>query len=528
MRRLWLAVPAVVIGLLFFVWPMASILGMGLVQDPGALSAVLTSPTIRGVVWFTLWQATLSTLITLLIGLPIAYVLARYDFPGRRAVRVAVTIPFVLPTVVVAFAFLELIGPTGILGIDLAGTAVAVIAAHVFFNLAVVVRTVGGLWSHIDPKLEHAAATLGASRSRVFRTITFPLLRPAILASSAIVFLLSFTSFGVVLLLGAPRLATIEVEIYRSAALLFDLPTAAALAVLQLIGVTAALVWYSRTQNAAAHQQQLLPAAAVAARPRGHARWGVASTAVLATLISLGPPLVLLMSGFGPANGWGTDMVRALTAVDSSVVDPIAAAGNSVAFGIAATIIAVGVALPAAVFTAAHRRSGRWIDPLLMLPIGSSAVTLGFGFIVGLDEPIDLRSWWGLVPIAHALVAIPFVIRTVGPVIRSIQPRLRHAAATLGAPPRQVWWTVELPMIAPATAAAAALAFVVSLGEFGATLFVARPGGQTMTLAIFRLLGRPGDLNLNAALGMSVALIGITAAAIVLIERLRAPGVGGF
>jgi thiamine transport system permease protein len=342
------------------------------------------------------------------------------------------------------------------------------------------------------------------------------------------VFLFSFTSFGVVLLLGAPRLATIEVEIYRTAGLLFDLGTAAAMALLQLVGVTALLVWYSRIQESATHRQHLLPAAAVATRPHGRARWIVGAVATVAALISLGPPLALLLRGIGPTSGFGADAIRALGAVDPSVVDPLAAVGNSIGFGVAAVLIALGVAVPAAVLTASNRRMGRWIDPLLMLPIGSSAVTLGFGFVVGLDAPIDLRSWWGLVPVAHALVAIPFVLRTIGPVIRSIEPRLRAAAATLGANPRRVWWTIDLPMVTPAAAAAAALAFAVSLGEFGATLFIARPGGQTMTLAIFRLLGRPGELNLSAALGMSVVLIAVTAGAVALIERVRAPGLGGF
>ncbi len=163
-----------------------------------------------------------------------------------------------------------------------------------------------------------------------------------------------------------------------------------------------------------------------------------------------------------------------------------------------------------------------------MLPLGSSAVTLGFGFVVALDAPVDMRTWWVLVPIAHALVAVPFVVRTAVPVIRSISPRLREAARTLGAPPRRVWRTIDLPMVSPALAGAAALAFVISLGEFGATLFIARRGGQTMTLAIFRLLERPGSANVSAALALSLLLVALTAAAVLLLERLRAPGAGSF
>jgi len=171
---------------------------------------------------------------------------------------------------------------------------------------------------------------------------------------------------------------------------------------------------------------------------------------------------------------------------------------------------------------------GRWIDTLLMLPIGSSAVTLGFGFMVGLDAPVDLRAWWALVPIAHSLVAIPFVLRSTVPVIRSIGPRVREAAAVLGAAPGRVWRTIDLPMLTPAAAGAAALAFVISLGEFGATLFIARPGGKTITLAIFGLFNRPGATNLSAALGLSLLLVIVTGLVVALLERMRIPGVGSF
>jgi len=522
MRRVALGLPGLLFGLAFFVWPMVAILTTGLRNDPErAWSAVASSGS---VVWFTLWQAAVSTLITVAIGLPIAWILARFEFPGRATLRAVVTVPFVLPTVVVALAFLSLAGPRGALGVDLSGTAVAIVAAHVFFNIAVVVRTVGSLWSHIDPRMIHAAATLGAGRWRAFRTVTLPLLRPAILAASAIVFLFTSTSFGVVLLLGAPRLATIEVEIYRSAAQLFDLPAAAGLAVLQLIGVTAALVWYSRVQAGAATVQQLLPARAVARRPRGREKAAVAAIAGVASVISLAPIAAivtrLLSTGSGPGS---------LSRIPSSVVDPWSAIGNSVRFGLVAMAIAIAVAIPAAVLTNTRRGAAAgWIDPLLMLPIGSSAVTLGFGFVVALDAPIDIRAWWAIVPIAHALVAIPLLLRMVGPVIGSISERLRAAAATLGATPARVWRSIDLPILSPAAAGAAALAFVVSLGEFGATLFVARPGGQTMTLAIFRLLGRPGDANLAAALTMSLLLVAITAATVLVIERLRVPGIGGF
>jgi thiamine transport system permease protein len=523
-----LTIPALVIGLGFFVWPMLSILSTALGEHPGRAISIFGEYGLRSVVWFTVWQALASTAAALAIGVPAAYALARFEFRGRAALRTLLTIPFVLPTVVVAVAFLALIGPQGTLGIDLAGTAWAIIAAHVFFNLAVVIRTVGSLWSHLDPALEGAAATLGASRWRAFRTVTLPLLRPAMSAAAAIVFLFSFTSFGVVLLLGAPRLATLEVEIYRNAALVFDLPTAAALALVQLIGVTAALFVYSGRQARAATPQPLVAGTAARRRPLGRDRWWILAALTPALTLVVLPLGAILVRTLAPGGSLGFGAIRALAAVDPAVADPLGAIGNSLAYGVVACVIALVVGLPAATFIAGRRSgSSRWLDTLIMLPIASSAVTLGFGFVIALDAPVDLRTWWLLVPIAHALIAIPFVVRLTVPVARSIASHLREAGATLGASPRRVWRTVDLPMLTPAAAGAAALAFVISLGEFGATLFIARPGGQTMTLAIFRLLG-PGNASRSAALALALILIGITAAVVALLERMRAPGVGEF
>ena len=524
-----LALPAALLGIAFFAWPMGSIIVSGIGSEPGRIGSILGKGTTLSTVWFTAWQATISALLTLIVGIPAAYAFALFRFPGRRLARIVVTIPFVLPTIVVAIAFLALLGPGGALGIDLAGTVWAILAAHVFFNLAVVIRTVGGLWSHIDPRLEQAAASLGAPPWKVFRTITFPLLRPAIAAAAAIVFLFSFTSFGVVLLLGAPNLATIEVEIYRSTALIFDLPTAAILALIQVIGVTTGLLLYARHQERSSISQHLLPAAATARKPVGRQRWLVGAAVGTVLMIAATPIGVIVWRAITPGGGPGLGSLRALGAVDPSIVDVPAAIGNSFRFAVVACSLTLMVALPAAVVIASRRGPmGRWIDTLLMLPIGSSAVTLGFGFVVGLDAPVDLRSWWGLVPVAHTLVAMPFVVRSTIPVIRSIGPRVREAAALLGAAPGRVWRTIDLPIITPAVAGAAALAFVISLGEFGATLFIARPGGKTITLAIFSLFGRPGPTNVSAALGLSVLLVVVTGTVVALLERIRVPGVGSF
>ncbi|MEX0851264.1 MAG: ABC transporter permease subunit, partial [Gaiellaceae bacterium] len=206
-RALTYGVPLGFLGL-FFVFPLVTILERGFSSEGGD---VLTDRLTREVVWFTLWQAVASTALTIAVALPSAYVLGRYAFPGRSLVRALVTVPFVLPTVVVALAFLA------ILPESLERGWAAILIAHAFFNVAVVVRVVGGFWASLDRRVSEAAATLGAGPWQSFREVTLPLLAPALSAAAAIVFLFSFTSFGIVLILGGPAYSTIEAEIYNQA-----------------------------------------------------------------------------------------------------------------------------------------------------------------------------------------------------------------------------------------------------------------------------------------------------------------------
>ncbi|MDP2623557.1 MAG: iron ABC transporter permease [Actinomycetota bacterium] len=524
-----LAVVPVLFLLAFFVWPVASILATGLVEEGGkAFTRVLTNERLLGVAWFTLWQAVVSTVLTVLVAMPATWVLARFDFRGRSLVRAVATVPFVLPTVVVGTAFLALVGPSGVLGVDLHGTVWAILGAHVFFNIAVVVRVVGGVWGHLDPRLEDAARSLGASPWQTFTRVTLPLLRPALAAASSIVFLFTLTSFGTVLILGGPRIATVEVEIYRRSALFLDLPAAAVLALLQMVGVVAALTAYSRYQERHTVEQTLRPVQETARRIQtGRERGLVAGILGGTGVIVIGPPLVLVWRSLTAGGGFGLQAYRALR---SDALVPVGAAvGNSLGFAVAATLIALGVGLPAAVLIAARRgRISRWFDTLLMLPLGTSAVTIGFGFLIALDSPVDLRASRALVPIAHALVATPFVVRASVPVLRAVRGRLREAAATLGASPARTFREVDLPIVSRVAAVGAAFAFAVSLGEFGATIFLARPGGPTIPIAIYRFLGRPGVLNFGQAMALSVLLMAITAAAIMAVERARFPGPGAF
>jgi thiamine transport system permease protein len=487
-------------------------------------------------------------LLTLLLGLPAAYVFARFDFPGKKLLRTLSSIPFILPTVVVAASVNTLIGPSGWLNVFLMGlfnlpsppiqvanSLGAILVAHVFYNLSVIIRLVGTAWLQMDSRLNQAARVLGASARKAFLEVTLPLLLPVILSAAMLVFMFDFTSFGVVLLLGGPQNATLEVEIYTQAMYFLNLPTAGILSVIQLLVTFLIMVVYTRLGKKAgstATRPQL-----VGLRTPALKREKILVAVVVVALIILQVlPLVSLASRsvtrLGAARGERGEVQTGLTLdyyrklfvnqrQSIFYVPPAEAIRNSVYFGLITVLIATTLGTLAAFALNKPGKGNRWMDPVLMLPMGTSAVTLGLGFILVFNgPPIDLRTFPILLPIAHSLVALPFVVRTMKPAIASVPVNIKHAAAILGASPLRVWREVDLPLISRAVTVSALFSFTISLGEFGATSFLTRPEMPTIPVAIFRYLSQPGAANYGQAMAMATILMLVCALAVLLIEWL--------
>jgi thiamine transport system permease protein len=529
-RALWLIAPAFVLLAVFLAYPLQGILRESFGRT-GGLDPLFEGTYYLERAWFTAWQATLSTLLTLCLAVPLAWLLACHEFPGKRTVEAVLVVPFVLPTIVVAVAFTALLGPSGTLndllvrfpGIDeppirLLNTVWAILLAHVFYNVAVAGRIIASGWRGIDSRLEESAAMLGAGNITRFTRVTLPLLRNSLLAAGSLVFLFCFTSFGVVLILGGPQYGTIETEIYRESLFLFRLPVAAALAVSQMVVTFAAIAVNTRLQRTA-------PQRVAQRRTTPWSRASLAGAGLLLLVIamlSIAPLASLVERSFHGGDGY---TLRYYSMLDDNVrgqvlfVAPIEAVRNSLVFALATVALAVPVGTLAAL--GAVRSRSAVAESILQAPLGVSAVTLGLGLLITMDSPpLDIRSSPVLVVIAHSLVAIPFVARTVAARLRSLDSRLRDAAAMLGASPFRTFLAVELPLIAGAVGVGAVLAFATSMGEFGATLLIARPEYPTIPVAIFRYLGQPGALNFGQALAMSTILMAVTAIGFFAIERV--------
>ena len=528
----------------FFAWPVVTLVGRGLAPD-GALDLsgfgeVLARERTWRILTQTLTQATLGTAVCVALGMPGALVLYRRSFPGRDPLRGVVTVPFVLPSVVVGVAFHALVtrgGPLEALGLD--GTLTAVVAALAFFNYGLVVRTVGTMWSRLDPRAVEAARALGASPMRVFATVTLPALAPAIASAASLTFLFCATAYGVVLVLGGVGIGTIETEIYRLTTQYLDLRGAAVLSVVQL-GVIALALWVAERARAATQTRLRLRTEAPTSRLRAADAPALAVTAVTVVGLLVAPMAVLVMRSLQRDGAWTlanyTDL--GTTGGRSALLVTVwEAAANSVSVAVAAAAIALTLGVAVCLVVSRRPRSRALarvitgLDAAFMLPLGVSAVTVGFGFLITLARPplALTRSWW-ILPLAQAVVAVPLVVRTLLPALRAIDPRQREAAAALGAGPGRVLLTVDGPQLLRAGGLAAGFALATSLGEFGATSFLARPQEPTLPVVVYRLIGSPGSQNQGMALAGGVVLAVGSAVVMLGCEWLQTrlgPGRGG-
>ena len=531
-------VPAVFF-LIFYFYPLAGIFLKSFCKigptgfefvDFSFLNKVFSSTRLLKVIWFTFWQAGVSTLLTLICALPCAFVLSHYAFKGKKLIKILSSIPFVLPAIVVAAAFQACFGESKY-------PLLLIFLAHVFYNFSVMLRIVTGFLSSLQGSIKEAAMVLGANPWQVFFYIILPLLKPAIFAASTLVFIFCFSSFGIILILGGPTYSTIETEIYRQAAHLFNLPLASFLSLIQIL-FTFILMWIytSFTKKAA----KFIPDAERANLRKPVFLWEkiiIISTVVFIICLCVMPLSALVIKSF-TYNGEASLMFyKALfeNRTDSIFyIPPFHAIKFSLLFAGTALIIALITGICAAFFIRfcdanIDNKLTSFFDPIFMLPLSTSAVTLGFGIIITLDKPpLNLRTSIFLIPIAHALVGFPFVLRSILPALRSIPKNLTDAASMLGASPLKIFKTIDFPLISKALVAGAIFAFTISLGEFGATIFTARPETPTIPIAIYRFLGQPGALNYGQAMAISAILMVVTAIGFVIIENFRTENSEGF
>ena len=503
-----------------------------------------------GLFGFTAWQALLSTVASVLIGLPAAYVLATFEFRGRKTLRSITILPFVLPGILVAAGFFAAFGESGLLN-DVLGVVglhqslletnplFVVVLAHAFYNAPLVARVTTGAWESVDARMVETARSLGAPRRRAFRDVVVPQLLPAVMAGALLTYVFTFMTFPIVLALGGLQLATVEVWVYNAAQNL-DVPTAATLAVVETaisLALTYAYLRYEAGRSGLGSagvdvdRERFLPdLASLDAK-----RVAVLAYAAFAAVLFLAPLVALLVESFTDGAGFTLDnyafLVQRQATGAAFQTKPLDAIANSLLFATATLVVAVPMGVVVAVVSSGRGRSRTVVDALTMLPIAVSGIVFGVGLLTGLVFGIDLPGPYTLkvtgvvaVVAAHAVAAYPFVVRNVKPQLAAVDRSLVESARALGATRVRALLDVQLPLVWPGVLAGGAFAFAISMGEFDSTVILATQSSTaTMPVAVERYLGR----TLGPAMAMGSVLLVVTAASFVAVDRLGGY-LGGF
>ena len=516
----WLrAWPALVLGaipllilLVFLVAPLTRLVleGWGWMGDlaqttPMAPWAIWQDDYLRWRVVWSLVQASITCFAALALGLPIAWVLARFEFTGRSLVLRLLMLPFVVPTLVAALGVLALWGPGGVLGvafgINLQDTPWLLLYGNLFFNLCLVVRAGADALAQVSARQVSAARTLGATSWRAFWRIEWPAIAPWLMSSLCLVFLYCFAGFGLALILGGQRYATIEVEIYTLVAHELQLGQASALALWMLMLTGSVAVVYAVLEKRLAAPMRNEPIER--RRPRGAGQWLALAAALTALLFFCAAPILAI--------AWRA--IGAGAAAWSQVFDPetLGALWNTLRFSAVALVLAT---LLGVLHAMAAQASVIW-RAAAFLPFVVSPVTVAFGLLLLYPS---MTASLSLLLVAYAVLAYPFVAKALSAGLDGLPAHLHQAARTLGASAWRTFWRVTLPMLRPALRRGMAFAAATALGEFAVTLFLSRPEWSTLTTLIYQRLGRPGETNLDSAMVLACVLMVLALLAFMLIE----------
>jgi thiamine transport system permease protein len=513
---------------------------------PRILLNVFSDSYYLDVIFFSFWQALISTLGVLILVFPCCYALVNYKFPGKSVLLASLTVPFIMPPIILVLGLMQILGNDGFISgfliekfnLDISlnklfGTAYLILAAHIIYEFSIVLRILYTFWSNLDPDIERAAKILGSSPISTFIHVTFPILFPVMIAAASLVFIFSFCSFGIILILGGGNFSNLETEIYYSATRFFQIPTAVVLSMIQMVIIFATLLIYIKIQNRVTRSISLV--SHNISRAKGIQVNSLPIMIVL-SFVAMCVLLPFLSLGVSSVINEGeldfTAYISIFFNQQDSVffVSPVVSIYNSVGFATLTVLLSVPLGLVISYILRAQQYSSRSIlDAVYMLPLGISSITLGLALLLSLSfNFFDLRSTWVPLVLAHVLIAYPFVMRIIFPSLNSIDSLLIDSAKVLGASPKRIFWSVEFPIISRPILVSCIFAFAISIGEFGASLLISRPEHTTIPVAIFHYLSRPGQYNLDNAVALSTLLMIIAGSGFLLIEKIRFKGWGDF
>lgn len=502
----------------------------------------------NGVLEFTIWQATLSMVFTLVIGIPIAWQLGRYKWPFESLIRSLLTMPFVMPSIIAAMGFMHIIGQDGL---DIRSNPntwfATLIIAHAWFNIALVIRFCEPVLSTLDPNLEEQIRLLPAGKTRLgrIRNLWGPILIPSIAAAACMTFVFSFTSFALVrwITLGENTLESMMAELGSSAGIsgymVAKNEVILGASIIQFAILLFALWLMSTLQH---KRQNTLPQSSKEIVKSGNKKgWFVILPAILFAIV---PLLTLVISSFRirktesgvSEEYWSLEGWEYAFAATDSLPSAWDALANSVGYAIVTLLIALplGWILAQTIndIEKQNQKLGKFLDVFSMLPFAVSSVMIGLGVMLGMIKinPGFFYKLWLTPVIAHVMITTPFVVRIILPALRSIDPSYDECARTLGISKIKRFFTIKVPLLRGSIIVSSIFIIAMSMGEFGASWVVTRNSDWT-TLPIMidsiRSIPYNNPLTTPAANAVSSTLMIIALILFVSTEKFRPRNEGG-
>mgnify|MGYP006384421443 FL=1 len=470
----------------------------------------LDSPANLEALWNSFYISVFSVICCAVVGITMAFLLERYEFPGRRLLSVLVLVPMALPPLVGVLSFTFLYGESGIFprffqqlfSLDEVPFALkgiwGVVVVHTFTMYTYFYLTASAAIKGLDPSLEEAATSLGASRIYVWRKVILPMLTPSIIASSLLVFMVSMASYTAPLMFGVERTMTMQIYLARTNGNLDMAATQSTILSIVSILFLFIMRWYQNRRNyqnlskgVSVHRSE------VTSKPL---KYISIFLSFLGTLILILPILVLVLISFSKDGAWTVqilpteytlDHYKALF-TDERTWRPI---WNSIQMGAVATVgnILFGVAAAYAMIRLSFKGKAL-LDVLIMIPWALPGTVVAVNLIAAFStenvfafNQVLIGTFW-ILPLAYFVRHLPLVFRSTSASLMQLDQSIEEAARSLGAS----WWytfkKIVLPLILSGIIAGTLLALVQSIGEFVASILLYSTSTIPLSVAIFQKL----------------------------------------
>ncbi|TFH59420.1 ABC transporter permease [Peribacillus frigoritolerans] len=526
----WLLIPVVLVLIAYVLYPSLRTFIESLQKD-GTISLgnyqdffVQESKTNLEALWNSVYISLLSVLVSALIGIPLAFIFNRYDFPGRSFFSSAAILPIVLPSLVGVMTFMFLYGESGLIpnaikdlfGLDKVpfkiGGVSGILIVHAYTMYVYFYMTVSATINKIDPSLEEAAYNLGANKLKVFWKVTFPLLTPAIVAASLLVFMISMASFSAPFLL-AGGYRVLSLQIYFSK-INGDMEIAATQSVILSIVSISFLLFMRWYQNRKDYRMASKGIGAHRSEVKNPVmKWVMVVTGVIGVIILLLPHFTILLLSLVPDGTWTFQTYPTVFNVenyrllfeDPNIFKPLR---NSLLMAVIATLANLVFGVIASYVLVKRKFVGKsFVDILVMIPWALPATVIGMNLIFAFNEPsvfsfgqILVGTFW-ILPLAYFIRHIPLVVRSTNAVLEQLDDSIEEAARNLGAKWFYTFRRVIFPIIMPGVLSGTLLAFIESVGEFPTSVLLYTISNRPISIEIMNQL-RMFNMGQAAAYGM--------------------------